>query len=189
MLRRPPRSTRTDTLFPYPTLFRSCVLPHARLVEQAVAVLVEGLMGEAGAGLDRVAGVPAPEQAPSGCSRVVKLALPHLQRGEVIGRRSEAGVVASRQLLKLRNRTLPEIHVGHQVLAGLFVLLALGVSDRIGGPLGSLVRLIRGIRAANERRGGTTNGPPSPAYTPWNSLANPVNPGPSFPSSPGQSEE
>src|SRR3546814_14660589 len=25
MLRRPPRSTRTDTLFPYPTLFRSIV--------------------------------------------------------------------------------------------------------------------------------------------------------------------
>src|SRR3546814_15242525 len=26
MIRRPPRSTRTDTLFPYTTLFRSCVL-------------------------------------------------------------------------------------------------------------------------------------------------------------------
>src|SRR3546814_2476338 len=26
MLRRPPRSTRTDTLFPYTTLFRSCLL-------------------------------------------------------------------------------------------------------------------------------------------------------------------
>src|SRR3546814_7123143 len=26
MLRRPPRSTRTDTLFPYTTLFRSCAL-------------------------------------------------------------------------------------------------------------------------------------------------------------------
>src|SRR3546814_5593860 len=25
MIRRPPRSTRTDTLFPYPTLFRSAV--------------------------------------------------------------------------------------------------------------------------------------------------------------------
>src|SRR3546814_3950714 len=25
MLRRPPRSTRTDTLFPYPTLFRSAI--------------------------------------------------------------------------------------------------------------------------------------------------------------------
>src|SRR3546814_18282994 len=30
MIRRPPRSTRTDTLFPYTTLFRS-PLPHARL--------------------------------------------------------------------------------------------------------------------------------------------------------------
>src|SRR3546814_10180655 len=27
MIRRPPRSTRTDTLFPYTTLFRSCDLP------------------------------------------------------------------------------------------------------------------------------------------------------------------
>src|SRR3546814_2791753 len=27
MIRRPPRSTRTDTLFPYTTLFRSKVLP------------------------------------------------------------------------------------------------------------------------------------------------------------------
>src|SRR3546814_12084834 len=26
MIRRPPRSTRTDTLFPYPTLFRSFIL-------------------------------------------------------------------------------------------------------------------------------------------------------------------
>src|SRR3546814_9187389 len=26
MIRRPPRSTRTDTLFPYTTLFRSCML-------------------------------------------------------------------------------------------------------------------------------------------------------------------
>src|SRR3546814_14171415 len=29
MIRRPPRSTRTDTLFPYPTLFRS---PHLSIV-------------------------------------------------------------------------------------------------------------------------------------------------------------
>src|SRR3546814_19992569 len=28
MIRRPPRSTRTDTLFPYTTLFRSDALPH-----------------------------------------------------------------------------------------------------------------------------------------------------------------
>src|SRR3546814_8742614 len=30
MIRRPPRSTRTDTLFPYTTLFRSCRCPPAR---------------------------------------------------------------------------------------------------------------------------------------------------------------
>src|SRR3546814_20089183 len=28
MIRRPPRSTRTDTLFPYTTLFRSLARPH-----------------------------------------------------------------------------------------------------------------------------------------------------------------
>src|SRR3546814_4762305 len=28
MIRRPPRSTRTDTLFPYPTLFRSIAVLH-----------------------------------------------------------------------------------------------------------------------------------------------------------------
>src|SRR3546814_6515849 len=36
MIRRPPRSTRTDTLFPYTTLFRSSVLPcsgHGRCQE------------------------------------------------------------------------------------------------------------------------------------------------------------
>src|SRR3546814_5524576 len=31
MIRRPPRSTRTDTLFPYTTLFRSTVVPRSPL--------------------------------------------------------------------------------------------------------------------------------------------------------------
>src|SRR3546814_749517 len=35
MIRRPPRSTRTDTLFPYTTLFRS---PETMLADMAVAV-------------------------------------------------------------------------------------------------------------------------------------------------------
>src|SRR6056297_4235469 len=33
MIRRPPRSTRTDTLFPYTTLFRSLARPERRPVE------------------------------------------------------------------------------------------------------------------------------------------------------------
>src|SRR3546814_14402171 len=41
MIRRPPRSTRTDTLFPYTTLFRSPILPvtfHGQLKHPALAV-------------------------------------------------------------------------------------------------------------------------------------------------------
>src|SRR3546814_2782002 len=34
MIRRPPRSTRTDTLFPYTTLFRSQIADHAGLRDQ-----------------------------------------------------------------------------------------------------------------------------------------------------------
>src|SRR3546814_10532387 len=36
MLRRPPRSTRTDTLFPYTTLFRSQVYPVTSLMLQTL---------------------------------------------------------------------------------------------------------------------------------------------------------
>src|SRR3546814_5180257 len=44
MIRRPPRSTRTDTLFPYTTRFRSLVagLVELVVVELPVDVLVEG---------------------------------------------------------------------------------------------------------------------------------------------------
>src|SRR3546814_13289851 len=35
MIRRPPRATRTDTLFPYTTLFRSEILPHAEALIEA----------------------------------------------------------------------------------------------------------------------------------------------------------
>src|SRR3546814_18410380 len=36
MIRRPPRSTRTDTLFPYPTLFRSrWRIEHAQIIDPA----------------------------------------------------------------------------------------------------------------------------------------------------------
>src|SRR3546814_18980176 len=37
MIRRPPRSTRTDTLFPYTTLFRSKILHHSSKIAQLQA--------------------------------------------------------------------------------------------------------------------------------------------------------
>src|SRR3546814_17069588 len=36
MIRRPPRSTRTDTLFPYTTLFRSFHRPHRALASRGI---------------------------------------------------------------------------------------------------------------------------------------------------------
>src|SRR3546814_14071043 len=55
MIRRPPRSTRTDTLFPYTTLFRSCRRPAPHCPRRggepfpcslALALLVGGVAGE-----------------------------------------------------------------------------------------------------------------------------------------------
>src|SRR3546814_6757504 len=40
MIRRPPRSTRTDTLFPYTTLFRSVVLTMS--IEDGIKMVVSG---------------------------------------------------------------------------------------------------------------------------------------------------
>src|SRR3546814_15825127 len=47
MIRRPPRSTRTDTLFPYTTLFRSVAAAdrHYRALLDVVARLTAGLDG------------------------------------------------------------------------------------------------------------------------------------------------
>src|SRR3546814_3500187 len=43
MIRRPPRSTRTDTLFPYTTLFRSVAKVGPQRGELAPHLLVEGI--------------------------------------------------------------------------------------------------------------------------------------------------
>src|SRR3546814_10946362 len=57
MLRRPPRSTRTDTLFPYTTLFRSAlllsiILAHAELVARRMERRPVLLLDEVAAHLD-----------------------------------------------------------------------------------------------------------------------------------------
>src|SRR3546814_10320389 len=54
MIRRPPRSTRTDTLFPYTTLFRSRFTRHpcrllGRIQDRAGGILARGLATIAGA--------------------------------------------------------------------------------------------------------------------------------------------
>src|SRR3546814_16219674 len=66
MIRRPPRSTRTDTLFPYTTLFRSG--PEAERRGRAVA----GTMGrdaESGAGTGERPRPGGPSQSPAAWDR------------------------------------------------------------------------------------------------------------------------
>src|SRR3546814_11711811 len=55
MIRRPPRSTRTDTLFPYTTLFRSLLRQHARQsrVLHHLHALAEHLAAEPRVAFDR----------------------------------------------------------------------------------------------------------------------------------------
>src|SRR3546814_6299819 len=59
MIRRPPRSTRTDTLFPYTTLFRSLAIWREEDVLGGVAELGRAM----GDHLDRIAHHPAFENA------------------------------------------------------------------------------------------------------------------------------
>src|SRR3546814_9414976 len=57
MIRRPPRSTRTDTLFPYTTLFRSIVAERRDQAERHGAVLDREIArGTAGPLVDRING-------------------------------------------------------------------------------------------------------------------------------------
>src|SRR3546814_7997874 len=58
MIRRPPRSTRTHTLFPYTTLFRSRVLTAVGIVGVAVALTQGGPRTEyVGSGYDQPYGL------------------------------------------------------------------------------------------------------------------------------------
>src|SRR3546814_15939796 len=45
MIRRPPRSTRTDTLFPYTTLFRSVLLQSQQLKQALAPYCIGGTWG------------------------------------------------------------------------------------------------------------------------------------------------
>src|SRR3546814_1760941 len=63
MIRRPTRSTRTDTLFPYPTLFRSVVLSAEAAGRHQGTLAVAAVDGDTGDALQRLAEVGVRELA------------------------------------------------------------------------------------------------------------------------------
>src|SRR3546814_16686457 len=80
MIRRPPRSTRTDTRFPYTTLFRSCRISHHRRaarrihVEEFIPLQPRGLAHQIIA--DPLFAEPEPDLARKGPERKL-IELPH----------------------------------------------------------------------------------------------------------------
>src|SRR3546814_9196538 len=69
MIRRPPRSTRTDTLFPYTTLFRSCYTSAVAVDEAILGVDSDYLAGMRIADFvtfaKRIEGIPASHIRPA----------------------------------------------------------------------------------------------------------------------------
>src|SRR3546814_17975389 len=71
MLRRPPRSTRTDTLFPYTTLFRAGVIPASYILNTPNRVGSIGAFSAAESDRPSTIRVSAGSMMPSSHSRAV----------------------------------------------------------------------------------------------------------------------
>src|SRR3546814_18758922 len=106
MSRRPPRSTRTDTLFPYTTLFRSARAgPHNILVGRqghALELLLDGLAGHRDAVAVQVAAV---EQRPHDDLHAADL---EEVLGDVAPARSEERRVGKECVSTFRSRWSPD---------------------------------------------------------------------------------
>src|SRR3546814_14109439 len=88
MIRRPPRSTRTDTLFPYTTLFRSRNANDARRLHVLLAALDHG-RAEHGAGILNTEREADGEHQDRATDAGVQLARQHAERQAVAQQRAE----------------------------------------------------------------------------------------------------
>src|SRR3546814_9971215 len=94
MIRRPPRSTRTDTLFPYTTLFRSFrpddeqIVGGQRIAQRAQRVAVH------------------PRDRPA--------AIGHRERGGAVPRLHDAGEIGIHRLVRVGNVVVMAPGLGHQ---------------------------------------------------------------------------
>src|SRR3546814_19350470 len=121
MIRRPPRSTRTATLFPYTTLFRSCPAPDQPVqvpvaggavepVAAAVLVFDAEVVARRGVGLFQVAAPPLAEQALGafGAHHLMQHAAPAELRGRIVGQqRAEERRVGKEWVSTCRSRREP----------------------------------------------------------------------------------
>src|SRR3546814_195965 len=147
MIRRPPRSTRTDTLFPYTTRFRS-VLVHGDLGRGRVAGLVEGAADRVpGRGLHvEVEGrVDAQATAVEGVLAVARRDLAAHRLHEVLGAHVGALDLAETRAVAARDHVLPAHRLDRGGLLGRGVALLLHGGEHRAAPAGGLLRVLLGV--------------------------------------------
>src|SRR3546814_9507510 len=88
MIRRPPRSTRTDTLFPYTTLFRSVSSARSACQNSATATTPQRRLNRAA--IDAAKAVPASERARRLFEQIV-----------IVGKRSEEHTSELQSLMRI----------------------------------------------------------------------------------------
>src|SRR3546814_10854486 len=124
MIRRPPRSTRTDTLFPYTTLFRSFDL---RMIHPAFAIDLEAASARFHASLfggdywDELAVAMRPDLKQIGDEHrdyTFDACIDHELAGEGVDPRSPEGMAALRRWTAFRAKTSSEILVRLPVVDG-----------------------------------------------------------------------
>src|SRR3546814_8784646 len=105
MIRRPPRSTRTDTLFPYTTLFRSRVFDNSYRHSSEIASLARDIGKDANENdIDRLLKVDDAADAP-----VVRL-LHSLLEEAVARRASDIHIAPDENVLRIRLRIDGMLH-------------------------------------------------------------------------------
>src|SRR3546814_9564012 len=135
MIRRPPRSTRTDTLFPYTTLFRSnvlAVLAETRIVPDVNDADLIGLLDAAAIADCRAANSPegtGEGSGPATESPVAEARKTHASSVRVaVGLLDRLMGVAS-ELVLARNALLRSVRQGEEISANLIERISACVTD------------------------------------------------------------
>src|SRR3546814_7522730 len=110
MSRRPPRSTLTDTLFPYTTLFRSYLIASRRHGQQAyLALRVQGLQA-----IPHMLGLPQGKPAGAGCNHELYGCVGHAGRSEEHTSELQSLMRTSYAVFCLKKKTMNKQHAHAQ---------------------------------------------------------------------------
>src|SRR3546814_8712611 len=107
MIRRPPRSTRTDTLFPYTTLFRSLITRPKDLMDNATP----GANGLAAVGLLRLAALTGSDRYREHGEATVALVGPLAVRSEEHTSELQSLMRISYAVFCLKKKTIHKLYI------------------------------------------------------------------------------